>query len=68
MRCNDNFYRKSGRHVSNETNMCDDIYIATIVFGDSKKYNEISKSKLTRIELGPVTMKAKRSIVMTNWV
>jgi hypothetical protein len=67
MRCNEDFYRKSGRHVSNDTNMCDDIYAATILFGSAGRYAEVPKQKLKRIEMGPIEIKIKKSLVVASW-
>lgn len=66
MRCSDSFYRKSGNHLSNGTNMCNDIYMASIIFGDSSRYSEISKPKLTRIEMDPITVKVKETLIVAS--
>jgi len=66
MRCSESFYRKSGNHVSNGTNMCDDIYAAIMVEGDSHGYKKYAGFKVSRVELGPMVVMKKRMLVVNK--
>jgi hypothetical protein len=46
--------------------MCDDMYMSSIVFGDSSRYREMKGFGLTRIELETIAVKVKRSLVVSS--